>query len=81
MNSDSQKLSRYSDDLWFGRSGFDSWQRKEIFILYTASIPFLGPTQPHIQSQIHQVTGVGKVVLSFVSGNSDRETDFPDEGV
>jgi hypothetical protein len=42
-------LSQYSDGLWAGRSGFDSWKGYEIFLYSTASRPPLGPTQPPVQ--------------------------------
>jgi hypothetical protein len=32
-----------------GLSGFDSWQRQEMFLYSTASIPALEPTQPPVQ--------------------------------
>jgi hypothetical protein len=46
---ETRDLSRYSDGLWAGRPGFDSRQRKEILLYFTASRPALGPTQPPIQ--------------------------------
>jgi hypothetical protein len=41
-------MSRYSDGIWDGRSGFDS-RNCNIFLFFIASRPALGPTQPSIQ--------------------------------
>jgi hypothetical protein len=40
---------QYSDWLWTGRLGFDSWQGLGIFLFNTMSRLALGPTQPPIQ--------------------------------
>jgi hypothetical protein len=40
--------SRYSDGLWAGRTGFDSWQGKRFFS-FPVSRPAVGPTQRPIQ--------------------------------
>jgi hypothetical protein len=42
-----EELSRCNDGLRAGRSGFDSWQRQDIF-LFTLSTPTLESTQPPI---------------------------------
>jgi hypothetical protein len=42
-------LSRYSDGIWAGRSGFDSEQGQKIFLLSTDFISTLRPTLPPIQ--------------------------------
>jgi hypothetical protein len=42
-------LSRYSDWLQVGRSGFDSRQGLRIFLFDTATRPALGPTQPPVE--------------------------------
>jgi hypothetical protein len=48
------RLSRYSDGLRAGRSGFDSLQGQGFGLFSTESRPALGPTQPPIQ----RVSGV-----------------------
>jgi hypothetical protein len=39
-----------SDSIVTGRSGFDSWQRQNLFLFGIASKPVRWPTQPPIQS-------------------------------
>jgi hypothetical protein len=41
-------IAQYSDGLWAGWPGFDSWEGQDIF-LYTMSRPTLERTQPPIQ--------------------------------
>jgi hypothetical protein len=39
-------LGQYSNGLWAGQPGFDSWQGQDIFLYPTMSRTALGPTQP-----------------------------------
>jgi hypothetical protein len=52
LQEESRQLSQYSDYAmgWTAEeSGFDSQQRQQIFIFFTAPRAALGPTQPPIQ--------------------------------
>jgi hypothetical protein len=47
-----KELSRYSDELWAGRPGFDSRWRQGIFLYTIASIPILNFTQSKVTEAV-----------------------------